>query len=281
MSSANLSMLSRVSWPVFETERVLVKMARAVQNRRIKRVCVQALNYPRVVDDLVALVRAVRRCSRVPVSVSCQPADGEDVERLAEAGVDRVGIPLDAASKEVFDGVKGINVGGPYRWERQFELLQKAIRVLGRGRVTTHLIVGLGESERDMADTIQRCKDMGVLPALFAFTPVAGTLLHGRSQPPVQSYRRMQTIRFLIVKGIVSFDMMRFDNNGCINDFGIGEGNLLDGVGSGGAFLTSGCPDCNRPFYNERPSGPIYNYPKVLSPRELLEAKKQLGLGPV
>jgi len=27
-------------------------------------------------------------------------------------------------------------------------------------------------------------------------------------------------------------------------------------------FLTSGCPGCNRPFYNERPSL-IYNYPSV------------------
>ncbi|HDI74230.1 MAG TPA: hypothetical protein ENF57_04430 [Candidatus Korarchaeota archaeon] len=27
------------------------------------------------------------------------------------------------------------------------------------------------------------------------------------------------------------------------------------------AFLTSGCPSCNRPFYNERPRGPIYNFP--------------------
>jgi biotin synthase-related radical SAM superfamily protein len=278
MSRTRLGMLSRVSWPVFETETVLAKMARAVENRRIKRVCVQALNYPRVIDDLVALAQAIRRCSPVPVSVSCQPADGEDVERLAEAGVDRVGIPLDAASKEVFDEVKGVNVGGPYRWERQLELLRKATRVLGRGRVTTHLIVGLGESERDMAEAIQRCIDIGVLPALFAFTPVAGTPLHGRPQPSAQSYRRMQIVRFLIVHGIVSFDMMRFDDNECISDFGIGESNLLEVAGCGDAFLTSGCPDCNRPFYNERPSGPIYNYPRMLSRRELLEAKKQLGV---
>ncbi len=36
---------------------------------------------------------------------------------------------------------------------------------------------------------------------------------------------------------------------------------LADGV----AFQTSGCPDCNRPFYNERPGGPMYNYPKALT----------------
>jgi biotin synthase len=27
--------------------------------------------------------------------------------------------------------------------------------------------------------------------------------------------------------------------------------------------MTSGCPNCNRPYYNETPSGPILNYPFV------------------
>ncbi|MFN3268566.1 MAG: hypothetical protein ACK416_04835, partial [Zestosphaera sp.] len=27
------------------------------------------------------------------------------------------------------------------------------------------------------------------------------------------------------------------------------------------AFLTYGCPSCNRPFYNESVRGPYYNYP--------------------
>ena len=37
------------------------------------------------------------------------------------------------------------------------------------------------------------------------------------------------------------------------------------------AVLTSGCPGCNRPFYNERPRGPIYNYPS----HELLDRDKE------
>jgi biotin synthase len=37
------------------------------------------------------------------------------------------------------------------------------------------------------------------------------------------------------------------------------------------AFQTSGCPGCNRPFYNERPSSRMYNYPKTLSNKEFEE----------
>jgi biotin synthase len=42
------------------------------------------------------------------------------------------------------------------------------------------------------------------------------------------------------------------------------------------AFLTSGCPGCNRPYYTSRPSGPIYNYPRALTEKEKIEIYKLL-----
>ena len=40
---------------------------------------------------------------------------------------------------------------------------------------------------------------------------------------------------------------------------------LRDIIEDTNAFLTSGCPGCNRPYYTSRPSGPIYNYPRKLT----------------
>ena len=36
-------------------------------------------------------------------------------------------------------------------------------------------------------------------------------------------------------------------------------------IADGRPFQTPGCPGCNRPYYNERPGGPMYNYPHPLS----------------
>lgn len=36
--------------------------------------------------------------------------------------------------------------------------------------------------------------------------------------------------------------------------------NLGDPRDLAAAFMTSGCPDCDRPYYNESPRGPIYNF---------------------
>ncbi len=186
---------------------------------------------------------------------------------------------MDAASEKLFRRVKGIDARGPYIWERQFELLAEAVRIFGRAGVSTHLIVGLGETEEEMVRTIQKCIDMGVLPALFSFTPIKGTKFGNMTQPAVSDYRRLQIARHLVLHGRSNFSRMHFDDAGRVIDFGVSMKKLRKIVGNGEPFLTSGCPGCNRPYYNEKPSGPIYNYPRRLTADEVSETLHQLELG--
>jgi biotin synthase len=61
-----------------------------------------------------------------------------------------------------------------------------------------------------------------------------------------------------------------------------GTGQLLVLGGSlpatGEPFQTSGCPDCNRPYYNERPGGVMYNYPRPLVAAEALRAIEEMEI---
>jgi biotin synthase len=280
-SSSRADMLSRVSWPTFQTQNFLNGISAITADGAIKRVCIQALNYPEVFRDLTALIRAIKLRVDAPISTSCQPLNIENLRLLAEAGAERIGIPLDAATKELFEAVKGAFVKGPYSWERQWQILGEAVKVFGKGMVSTHFIVGLGETEREMVSAIQTCADMSVLPALFAFTPIAGTPLECKPQPPIEKYRRIQIARHLIVYGISRCESMKFNCNGEITDFGVDKNTLLHIVEAGKPFLTSGCPNCNRPYYNEKPSGPLYNYPKELNEKELSLIKRELSLGNV
>jgi biotin synthase len=270
-------MLSRVSWPAYKTKEVLNGIINAAGDGKIRRVCIQALNYPQVFTDLHAIVRAISRSVKVPISVSCQPVNLENMRQLENAGADRIGIALDAATKEVFDRTKGVDVKGPYNWKKQWQLLESAKEVFGEGNVSTHLIVGLGETDEEMAKAIQKCVDMAILPALFAFTPISGTALQNETRPQIRKYRRIQTARHLILHKIARFENMSFDETGSIIDFGVSQKALAKIIETGEPFLTSGCPDCNRPFYNEKPSGPIYNFPRTLTPKELSTAKEQLS----
>jgi lipoyl synthase len=275
-SKSNAELLSRVSWPTFPTANVLSALGDASKHGKIKRVCIQALNYPSVFAHLEAFVEEIKKCSAVPVSVSCQPLNTENIERLAKAGVDRLGIALDAATEEIFNKVKGKTSGCPYSWENQFRILGEALKIFGRGNVSTHLIVGLGETEEQMAEIIQRCVDMTVLPALFAFTPVQGTALESNPPPSIDVYRRIQLARYLLVNHKTRIENMHFDDVGKITGFGLADELVKATVESGLPFRTSGCLDCNRPFYNERPRGPLYNYAEKLSPKDIEKVKGQL-----
>ena len=275
-SKSSTEMLSRVSWPTFPTSLMLTALSSSVEKKAIKRVCIQALNYPEVFRQLEAIVKEIKKQSAVPVSVSCQPQTKANMERLASAGVNRLGIALDAATKEVFDNVKGVKTGAAYRWDDEFRQLCEAVSVFGKGNVSTHIIIGLGETEQDAIEVIQRCCDFGVLPALFAFTPVRGTALEERAPPRFASYRRIQLARYLIVTSRARVEDMQFSIEGDIVGFGFADKNLSKVVESGLPFETSGCPDCNRPFYNEKPSGNFYNYPRKLKEQEIEKIKKAL-----
>jgi biotin synthase len=277
-SQSRTDMLSRVSWPIYLTKHVINRIDRIFKEAKTERVCIQALNYPQVFFHLRALANAIHNQSSIPISVSCQPLQRENIVRLAEAGIERIGIPLDAATEEIFTRIKGSSTGGFYSWKDQWKLLNEGVGVFGKGKVSTHLIVGLGETEKHMIKTLQQCVDMAVLPGLFAFTPIPGTGLANESQPPIEKYRRIQVARYLIVQGTARYEDMSFDEKEDLSEFGVDDQILLQVVEKGEAFLTSGCPDCNRPYYNEKPRGLMYNYPKKLSPDDVSSIKKQLGV---
>jgi biotin synthase len=133
----------------------------------------------------------------------------------------------------------------------------------------------LGESEEDVVVLIQSLVGMGIRPILFAFTPVPGTRLESLSQPDLIAYRRIQVARYLIVHGYASYEEIRF-KDGKITGFNIS--NLTEILSDGDAFRTTGCPGCNRPFYNERPSGPFYNYPREPTKEETRKELRELGI---
>jgi len=275
-SKGRADMLSRVVWPVFQTENVVSRIAEAFRKGEIKRVCIQTLNYPNVQRDIKCLARRIRSSSNVPISVSCQPLSREDLLELFQVGVERVGIALDAATKKLFEKIKGKLIGGPYTWEGHFEALNEAVKIFGRNHVTTHLIAGLGEKEEDFVKTIQRCFDLGVYPALFAFTPIPGTAMAKHPRPSLDYYRRLQIAHYLITHGIRRYEDMKF-KDGCLVSFSLPRKELQRIIRNGEPFRTSGCPGCNRPYYNEKPGGPIYNYPKQPAAREIAEIENLIG----
>ncbi|MEA3459937.1 MAG: radical SAM protein, partial [Chloroflexota bacterium] len=190
-SSASALKLSRVTWPPFDEREVLACLAEAEARGDIRRVCLQVTVAEGYFQRTLELVQAIRRVCDLPVDASILPRDRKQVEALFAAGLDHIGFGLDAACERVFREMKGGS------WRRSLGLIEETARRFP-GHVAVHLIVGLGETEREMAEAIQRMHDLGIVVALFAFTPVRGTAMEDMPPPPLGTYRRMQVARYLI-----------------------------------------------------------------------------------
>ena len=271
-NEAEHDQLSRVIWPSFTLEDILAGF-REPAYPVTERICYQVINYPGFLEDTIDIIKLLRHETELPVSVDICPVSKSGLERLHNAGAEFISLPLDGATEKIFNKVKGADVGGPYRWETHFQALESAVGIFGDGQVGSNIIVGLGESESDVVELVQRLHNMSVLPVLFAFTPVPGTRLENLPQPDLESYRRIQVARYMIVHGYTTTDDV-ITENGRITGFNVE--NLAQLLSDGEAFRTTGCPGCNRPFYNERPSGPFYNYPRKPTEQETENELKAL-----
>ena len=264
------SALSRVTWPEFRVNKVVSSLRRAEEKGLIRRCCIQVTAGQDSYNEALRIVRRLRRAVSMPVSVSILPANIAQVAELIESGVDRIGFGLDAAVERVFAEVKGSH------WRHMVAIITAtAERFPGIG--TVHLVVGLGETEREMIERMLWVRELALGIGLFAFTPVRGTQMAEGEQPPLRQYRRMQAARWLILNQGARLMNFRFGQQGALQ--GIHLTAWRDALCDGAAFETPGCPGCNRPFYNERPGGTMYNYPRPLAAEELNEALRMMELG--
>jgi biotin synthase len=264
-SAGSTRHLSRVTWPEYDLDAVTGPLSAAVARGEIRRACLQVTVTADAFAQSLAILRTVKAAADVPFDLAILPQDLDQVRQLVDAGADHIGFGLDAASERVFCQVKGGS------WTRSLALIEGTARAFP-GRAAVHLIVGLGETGRELVERIQWAHDLGVTVGLFAFTPVPGAHLAGQPPPSLAAYRRMQAARWLIVHDQVRIEDMVFDAQG-----------QLVGLGAppppaGEAFRTSGCPDCNRPFYNEQPGGPLYNYPRPLTDQEAARAIQEMEI---
>ncbi|NJD98379.1 radical SAM protein [Thermococcus sp. LS1] len=250
-SRADLSRLSRVTWPAFEVERVVQKLP----DGNFARICLQTVDYPGLVDDVLELLELLRPLG-LPVSVSITPVNRETLEEFKALGVDYIGVGLDVASERLYPEIKD----SLYSWDDMWRFTGDVIDVFGDGRALVHIIIGLGETDREVLETIERAYSMGAEVSLFAFTPIKGTRLENARPPSLKRYRRIQVAHYLIKEGVAKTEDFEFDENDFLAGFGLSKEELVNIIPSE-VFTTHGCPGCNRPYYNERPKKEPYNFP--------------------
>ncbi|MGB5912953.1 MAG: radical SAM protein [Promethearchaeia archaeon] len=267
-SESSVEFLSRITWPVFEFKEFLTKLNYIPPHKRFKRICIQTLNYDQNFDDLVEIITKIKKNSNIPLSIAIPPMPKSKLRDLKLIGVERIGIALDGSTEEIFEKVKGKGVNGPYNWNLHLQSLNDALEIFSVDFVTTHLIIGLGETPQQVLELIERLHNLKIKVSLFAFTPIKGTILQSNSKPDIIMYRKIQLGRYLIINENKELKDFTFNLTGDIIKFNLNKSELKNIIENSNTFMTTGCPGCNRPYYTSKPSGPIYNYPRNLNKTE-------------
>jgi len=143
-------------------------------------------------------------------------------------------------------------------------------------------MTGMGETEKEMCEAIQRVRDMGGRTHLFSFFPETGSMMSEHPIPPMAQYRKIQIARYLIDNRIGYASNFSFAESDKIKNFGLNNNKLEDIINTGESFRTSGCEGydgqvaCNRPFANSRPGPDMKNYPFKPEEKDIARIKTQL-----
>jgi biotin synthase len=280
----------RVDWPAVPLETTVDIVAKDVAASPFHRMCISMITHPRSDEDTrTVLKKWTDRIDpgAIPVSILSNPTTmtRDDVKRLRELGADIFTVALDAATPEIFERTRGKGVRSPHSWKKYWEILMDARDIFGPQKFGAHIIVGMGETERDVLELVQKLIDLGGHSHMFCFFPEKGSLMDHLPATARDQWRRVQLARYLIDYRGGRVEKMTFDDAGRVIDYGVSRSELDTIVGEGIAFRTSGCPGkladdisaCDRPYGDSPPSN-IASYPFAPNGNDLRTIRRQLKL---
>lgn len=125
---------------------------------------------------------AIKAAVDLPIQGQCEPPD-DDIwfGRMRDAGIDTLGMHLEAVTPAVRARIMPGKASVPV--ERYLSAFEAAVRVFGRGQVSTYILAGLGDTAQAILDMSRQLVELGVYPFVVPFVPISGTPLEDHPAP--------------------------------------------------------------------------------------------------
>jgi radical SAM protein (TIGR04043 family) len=137
---------------------------------------------------LAEVAAAIKYRTGLPIQAQCEPpADFAWFEKLKAAGVDSLGMHLEAWDEEIRACIMPGKAEVPVSF--YLKAFAAAVKVFGRGQVSTYLLAGLGDTMEGLLGACRKLISLGVYPFVVPFVPIGGTQLEHRS-PPTADFMR-------------------------------------------------------------------------------------------
>lgn len=127
-----------------------------------------------VADEMIFIVRKIREKvgSDIPIGVSTRIPSKTVMRELKGAGASEIRLNIEVPNQQLSKKIM------PNKsLEDIYHSLSAASEIFGKGKVSSNIVVGLGESDQDIIGAIHRMAEIGVIATLYPFDPFESTEL--------------------------------------------------------------------------------------------------------
>jgi MoaA/NifB/PqqE/SkfB family radical SAM enzyme len=148
-----------------DPDKVVSLIARAAERQDLKAVAITSavVSDPQAtIDKMTGVVAKVKkRLPGMPIGVEPYVSDLRQIDQLKEAGADEIKLNIETFDRGIFEKVCG---------EQDFDWILQAIsyagKVFGRGKVTSNIIVGMGETDENVLQGVEALAEQGCVATL-------------------------------------------------------------------------------------------------------------------
>ncbi|MET0349742.1 MAG: MSMEG_0568 family radical SAM protein [Rhizobacter sp.] len=131
---------------------------------------------------------AIKAAVDLPLQAQCEPPDDDRwFDRMAAAGIDTLGMHLEVVTPELRERLMPGKASVPI--SRYLTAFEAAVKVFGRGQVSTYILAGLGDTREAILSICETLLAIGVYPFVVPFVPISGTPLEDHAAPSPEFMR--------------------------------------------------------------------------------------------
>ncbi|UCE74973.1 MAG: radical SAM protein [Methanomassiliicoccales archaeon] len=116
----------------------------------------------KTLDEILWVVKKVKEnLGEVEIGVEPYVSEAKDIQRLHDAGATEIKINIESYDRDIFN-----RICPELDYDHILKMLKEAAMLFGRGKVTTNILVGLGESDNNVLDGVEYFAKRGVVAVI-------------------------------------------------------------------------------------------------------------------
>lgn len=164
----HINSVEHYSWDKMEA-RIKENLPYGIKSIGITTACPKDKSQNDLVTEIIGIVNKIKEIlgDNIPIGVSLKTPTRESLIRLKESGVCEMRLNLETYNTDIADDLMPNK-----RIDEILHSIKMAVEVFGKGKVSSNMIVGIGESDKDLLNGVRKLAEIGAVSTLYPYDPL-------------------------------------------------------------------------------------------------------------